>query len=642
MRGLIKYLLVLAVLPLQLVKAAAPDVNYAFAAIPEELLKNANAVVRSQEESFVVLSPGKASSKEKLVITILNQKAHDLATKMVGYDNLNKLSSFKAVLYDASGKQVKKLKTNEFKDYSATDGGTIYSDSRVKVASFDGYKQYPFTVEFEHELIVTNMMFYPTWYPQFDENLAVEKARLQVEMPAGMALRYKEVNIDQQAEVSQVKGNNTVYTWQLNNVAAIEMEPWGPHPTELVPVVYTAPSEFEVQGYKGTMNSWKELGEWQNKLNTGRDVLPKATQDKLLKLVEGEKSKVAQVKKIYEYLQANTRYISVQVGIGGWQPFEASFVDSKGYGDCKALSNYTYAMLKAIGIQSCPAIIMAGRGARDMQADFPNPRANHMILCVPMEQDTVWLECTSQQNPFDYMGSFTGNRHALLATPEGGKLVRTHAYGMEDNKQFRRADIVMDKKGNAKVKAVTTHTGIQQEEERAIMENPSTEEQKKELAGNINIPDFTIESFQYSGTKDRIPTVTEKVELSVNKCGSINGKRLFLKPNLMNQLKSIPAKVEERKSEIVVDVAFIDSDTMVYTLPDGYALEFKPENTTISSGFGEYSASVAVNGSSLTYIRTFSFREGRYPAASYTEFIEFWKKIVKADAAQVVLVTKEI
>jgi hypothetical protein len=641
MRGLIKYLLVLAVLPLQLVKAAVPDVNYAFAAIPETLLKNANAVVRSHEESFVVLSPGKALSKEKLVITILNQKAHDLATKVVGYDNLNKLNSFKAVLYDASGKPVKKLKSSEFKDFSATDGGTIYSDSRVRIASFDGYKQYPFTVEFEYELAVTNMMFYPSWYPQFDENLAVEKTMLQVEMPAGMVLRHKEVNISKEVEKSQVKGN-TVYTWQLSNLPAIEMEPWGPRLAELVPVVYTAPTVFEVEGYKGTMNSWKELGEWQNKLNAGRDVLPKATQEKLLKLVEGEKSKVAQVKKIYEYLQANTRYISVQVGIGGWQPFEASFVDSKGYGDCKALSNYTYAMLKAIGIQSYPAIIMAGRGARDMQADFPNPRANHMILCVPLEQDTVWLECTSQQSPFDYMGSFTGNRHALLATPEGGKLVRTHAYAMEDNKQLRRADIVVDKKGNAKVKVITIHTGIQQEEERAIMEHPSTEEQKKKLAGSINIPDFTIESFLFSGTKDRIPTVIENVELSVNKCGSINGKRLFIKPNLMNQHKSIPAKVEDRKSDVVVGVGFLDSDTMVYALPEGYAVEFKPEDTTIKSNFGNYSTSVAVAGNTLTYIRTFAMREGRYPAASYTEFIEFWKKIVKADAAQVVLVTKEI
>lgn len=632
-------LLLMLLLLLHGLAVAAQD--YAYSKIPKELLKDANAVVRRSEEYFTVLSPGRGISREKVAITILNAKAERLTVKMVGYDKLRKINSFSAVLYDANGKQIKKLKASEIIDRSAVSDGTLYDDNRVKIASFSNHKQYPFTVEFEYEVQTSNMMFYPRWLPQYAENLAVEKALLQVSMPAGLELRFKEKNLQNAVMIFQEK-SNTLYRWEVAGLAGLEVEPWEGSIMERLPSVHTAPSVFEVEGYQGTMNTWKELGVWQNKLNAGRDVLPKATEEKLLRLVSNEQNKRDKVKKIYEYLQANTRYISVQVGIGGWQPFEASFVDSKGYGDCKALTNYTQAMLKAVGIPSYHADIWAGRGERARFSDFPSQQANHVVLCVPLEQDTVWLECTSQQNPFGYMGSFTDDRYAMLVTPEGGKLVRTPVYGLKDNQQMRRADIVLDRKGNAKVTATTLHTGIQQEEEWRVMHYPSKEDQKKWLREHTTIPDFQVESFEFSGSGDKIPTVTEKLELTVRQCASINGKRLFLKPNLMNQWKDIPPKVENRKSDVEVKIAFIDSDTLVYTLPEGFAVEFKPEDVVINSTFGQYAAGIKVAGQTLTYIRTWSLPEGRYPAASYPQFIDFLKSIAKADQMQVVLVSKEI
>jgi hypothetical protein len=37
-----------------------------------------------------------------------------------------------------------------------------------------------------------------------------------------------------------------------------------------------APSEFEIQDYRGNFNTWEDFGKFYSTLNAGRDVLPAA------------------------------------------------------------------------------------------------------------------------------------------------------------------------------------------------------------------------------------------------------------------------------------------------------------------------------------------------------------------------------
>jgi transglutaminase-like putative cysteine protease len=110
--------------------------------------------------------------------------------------------------------------------------------------------------------------------------------------------------------------------------------------------VLFAPAAFEIQGYKGEMNSWQEFGKFQYILNSKRDELPANIIQQVNELTAGASDNAEKVKLLYAFLQKNTRYISVQLGLGGWQPIEASRVAQTGYGDCKALTNYMHSLLK--------------------------------------------------------------------------------------------------------------------------------------------------------------------------------------------------------------------------------------------------------------------------------------------------------
>ena len=617
---------------------AGGPAKYEVAKIPSSLTEKANAVVRSYETTFTIKSAASATKKIKYVITLLNEKAGDEATLVVPYDKTIKVNYIRASLYSAQGQLVKQLKKSNIRDQSAVSNGSVHEDNRIKYATL-AQTQYPYTVEFEYEESYSVSLFYPTWSPQGEEYLAVERASFEVVVPAGLDLRYKEVNLPQKVSVS-VENGNKKYFWEVSQLTAKESEPFQPKFHELVPMVYTAPADFEYDDYKGSMRDWKSFGLWINQLNANRDQLPQATVEKLRQLTAAEKDDYAKIRKVYEYMQANTRYVSIQLGIGGFQPFEASFVDTKGYGDCKALSNYTKALLKAVGIEAYYTLIKAGRNAPDIQKDFASSQFNHVVLCVPVQQDTVWLECTSQTEAAGYAGSFTGGRHALLITPEGGKIVRTPHYQADDNVQRRRAVVKIDLQGNATAHVATTYTGLQQDVVAAVLEE-SPEEQKKWLYKQVEIPSFDISAFSFSRAKNRTPSVTEILTLTAPKYMSQSGKRMFLNANFMNHATSVPAKVDNRQLEIVTSWAYFDTDTVQYQLPEaGFQVEFVPEQQKFSSKFGEYSSSVKVEGNTVTYIRTLRMHKGRYPAATYDELIDFYKKMMKADKAQVVLVNK--
>jgi hypothetical protein len=389
------------------------------------------------------------------------------------------------------------------------------------------------------------------------------------------------------------------------------------------------------------MNSWDEFGIWISSLNKGRNVLPEQTKQKVIQLTADKKTTEEKVKAIYEYMQNKTRYVSIQLGIGGFQPFEASVVDQTGYGDCKALSNYMVSMLEVAGIKAHYALIRAGQGAAKMRQEFPSSQFNHAVAAVPNGKDTLWLECTSQTNPFGYIGTFTGDREALIITEKGAQVVQTTSYPEELNTQNRSADVFITNTGDAKAKIKTVYSGLQYENGNldGVLNN-QYDLQKRWVMNTTDIPSFDVTSFKFENKKDKIPSATVNLDLTLRKFASVSGKRVMLTPNLMNRSKFIPEKLESRKTDILEDFGYIDSDTIRYHIPDDIYPEVLPQPTKILSKFGEYESTYTLDQGLVVYTRRLKINKGRFPASSYQEFIDFYKSVNRADNAKLVFLTK--
>jgi hypothetical protein len=600
--------------------------------LPEELKSNAVAVVRLYSQTFEIKNIGNATEKIKTIITILNKRGDDEANFQAPYDPYNKVTSANGIVIGSDGKVIKKIKRFEFSDSPAYDGSSFYSELRVLTYS-PLVNSYPYTVEYECEINHKGLLTYPAWVAQDNPEVAVENSSFEIVTSNENTFRY--LLSKSEKPVITNKGNKISYLWHADHLKAFTTEPFSPSMLEVSPVVYSAPNEFEFHDFKGNLSSWNSFGKWIADLNKGRDQLPAPTISKMKDLIKGVTDSTEMVKRIYSYLQNKTRYVGIQLGIGGYQPMLAEEVDKLGYGDCKALSNYMISLLKAVGIKSNYVLVRAGESLHQINPDFSMNSFNHIIVCVPFSKDSIWLECTSQHAPFGFLGSSTFNRNVLLINNEGGVLVHTPDYPIGKNTQHRTAQVDIEPDGNASAKVSTKFSGIQYEYVAANLSNEPLE-QKKWFENHNDIPIFKVTDYHYSKPSDRIPMVQEVQSLQLDKYAGANPNMLIIPLNLMNKPDYSYKTLKQRKTEVEVNASYIDVDTIIYKLPANVKVETLPANAEINSIFGQYSAFITLKENTLMYIRKVEVHRGHYPAEKYQELVEFFDKVSKADKCKAI------
>jgi hypothetical protein len=617
------------------------DGNYSVTLIPKELLKNANVVKRMEEIRFEVINTGETVLYRKYALTILNEAGDEHAGFYEWYDKLQSIRSIEGNLYDMMGNELKKVKNKDIQDMSGTSGIDV-ADDRVKAHNFY-YKVYPYTVEYEVEVRFNHSFYFPSWMPQRSGNLSVEKSNCIIITPTDYNIRYKVKNYNGEPSIKTEKGKK-IMQWQVSNLSAIEKQFAAPTWSEIATSVSFAPTEFALGNYKGDMSNWKEFGKFIYALKKDRDQLPDEMIQKVQQLTSGISNDKEKIKLLYEFMQQHTRYISIQLGIGGWQPFDAAFVAKKGYGDCKALSNYMYSLLKAAGIKSFYTLVNAGSDFknRQMMTDFPSNQFNHVILCAPLQKDTMWLECTSQSLAAGYMGDHTGNRKALVIDEDGGTIVSTPRYGLQENLQLRSIKGKVDETGTMEVGIKTIYTGLQQERVHDMLTYLSKDKVKKALNEEFdNLSTYDINNFKYEEKKQVLPSIDEDLDITVSNYATLSGRRLFIYPNILNRGTTRLSDTAERKYDYVFDMAWHDADTVTIELPEGYIPESMPQDISLKTKFGSYTSSAKLQGNKLNYLRVREQYAGRFPAKDKEELSKFYEAIYKADRTRVVLVKKD-
>ncbi|GGI26266.1 DUF3857 domain-containing protein [Pedobacter mendelii] len=614
--------------------------NYDSDLIPSTLKNRANAVIRNEETMVDMRSTDNVLRSVKQAITVLNKNGEDNARLVLFYDRNTAIKSIKGEVYNASGILTKKFSQSNFRDESTADGFSLFVDSRVK-HYLPNESTYPYTVVYTYEIKYKQNLIIPDWVPKTADDISVEKSTYTFICKPGDELRIKTQSYTGKPEEIINDKQKTIF-WKVNNLLAVKSEPYSPNAETYQTNVKIAPKQFDYYNYKGSYTNWNQLGKWvYDDLLKGRSALSHSTIETIKELVKNETTAKAKAKKIYEYMQNKTRYISVQIGIGGFQPVTAAEVDRLGYGDCKALVNYTQSLLSVAGIESYYCVVQAGSEKISLDPSFASMiQGNHVILCMPLKGDTTWLECTSQKIPFGFLSDFTDDRIVLACTAEGGKLLRTPKLSSQDNRQIRYAELTILSNGDANGKIKTVFSGLQYNTNEDIIGKPLAEQQK--LLNNIyNVDNINFSSVDYVQKKGIYPEIDENITLNIRSYASINNHKMLLQLNAFN-VKSSISELRNRIQPVYINRGFVEEDTITYNLPEEILTDLLPENDkNIKTPFGEYICKTTLNGKKLTYYRKFIINDGTFPPQAYSNFSKFINDVNSADNYKVILSLKK-
>lgn len=607
--------------------------------LPANLKQNSNAVVRLHQVNITLNSINDMDVFEKRIVTVLNKEGDDDIDAVVHYDNNVKIKELEVVVYNQLGMVIKKIKKNDFKDVSAVDGGTLYSDSRVKYLEYTPIS-YPYTVEFIYTSNTSNTAFIQPFFPVRGYFLSVENSSYTLTFPSEISMRTKEINLEGLELTKEALSNKISYS--LKNIEAMKPEEYSPSIVDMIPKILVSASKFHLEGVYGQVENWNDFGKWvYNDLLKDTNDLSAETVFFIQNLVKDEKNNIDKAKKIYQYVQDKSRYISVQVGIGGWKPFNASEVHRLSYGDCKGLTNYTMSLLKAVNIESNYTVLYAGDNQRSIDSDFASIQGNHAILSIPTDEGRLWLECTNQKAPFGFIGNFTDDRDVLVVTPEGGEIHRTKKYTTQENTQHLKGAYTVTKDGDINVKVNLDSKGIQydQKYEYETQTKRDLDTYYKKRWNYVN--GININNMQITNDKETISYI-EDINFMAANYSNKAGDRMLVTLNALNRLIQIPDRYRDRKFPLQIKRGFKDVDEVEITLPLEYKIEALPTNVSIENKFGSYQVEIERKDEhTLLYKRQFVVNDGQFPKEDYGAFREFNIEVSKQDNAKVVLIKNQ-
>ena len=576
------------------------------------------------------LGKDKLTETDSVIVQINNRSGDRYTDIEIPYSKGDKVPDIDGWIENMEGTKVRVLKKTDIVDKSAISDMSLYEDNFSRCFHLR-YNIYPYRIIYIYKITYNNFIDIASWTPAIYDAIPTRSARLKVIIPKKIQFN-KYVNRISDYHIDST-GSNLVLEWKAIYDKPVNDEIFS-QPENFKSYVLVAPIDFKY-GIKGSAKSWATFGDWQYNLIKDMDLLPNDEKYAITILIKGMTNKKEIVKTLYHYLQDNTRYINVSIGVGGLKPYPASYVAQNKYGDCKALSNYMRAVLSYAGIGSYYTNIRAARQPVEIIKNIAGPQFNHIVLAVPLDNDTIWLENTNNKNPFGYMGTSTQNREALLITSDNSRLVRIPALKTKDILVSYKFIFNLEIHEATRLTANISFRGSDFEYFNQLHSDFNDTDKDRIIRNYMPFDNYEVVNWELK----KINRDTSHIELYANL--DLNK---FLKP-LGNEYyfslypSRIPAFTppESRTLPVVLPYPVCNAETQIYIMPPGYELKTKPDSINIQTQFGTYKTAISIVNGKILAEKRFELFPGSYSLEQYADLYSFIKSVKDLDKMKVII-----
>lgn len=395
-----------------------------------------DARIISEEMVFEIYGNGTGTYSVQSKIEILKSGGSLYGLITLPESKFFKIKKFEGWLFNAAGDTIVSLtKKDNFKVCGFAEYA-FYADDCHRVYSLESNNP-PYLIEYSYELEIKSLYFWPEWTPQKNIPVAYSKYTLITPQQTTFATKAKE-NIP--LPTVSFKDDKQIIVYELDNIEPLDEESFiYDLDGKLTGVCFVA-DKYKLGKYDFNGGSWSSFGydcfEMMKQCFKLND-----EQKRVIENIRDENQSEIQIARaLHEYITDKTRYVAIEINIGGWKPTSSEETFERGYGDCKDLSVLYVSMLNHVGIESRPALVLT-KDFGLVDSLFPNLSFNHFIYFSIIEGDTVWSDPTC---PFCDVGDLPWQDEDIMVLALdslGGGLVKTSNSTSDDNICFRNVEI---------------------------------------------------------------------------------------------------------------------------------------------------------------------------------------------------------
>ena len=575
------------------------------------------------QKTYIEINKGILTKDLYYEIKINNRTGEQYTKITIPFSNLIKLSKIDAYIKDSNGRLIKKLKRSDIVEKSYISDFSLYEDDFIKEFSLK-HNSYPYTIVYSYQIQQNEFLYIDYWTPIINEKIPTQSASLKVCIPPGYNIAYKDQLVGE-PRIDTLE-NLIKYQWNASYTDIIKNEEYSPPVSNFLPKVKIIPIEFYYDK-NGSFNDWISFGNWQYELLQGLGELPDNEKKRIQALIKNVEDDKEKIKTLYHYLQDETRYINVTIETGGLKPYPASYVAQNKFGDCKALTNYFKSVLDFIRIPSYYTKVHAGSPVLSIDKDFPSQQTNHIILYIPLKNEDIWLDCTSD-GAFNYLGTFTQNRDAFMISKDNSRFIKTPDLKPTEVLEIRKIKTSYNP-NNTNVNFTNTYKGDSYEYILYLEKNYSDSEKSRIIRNYLVEDGFQLTDYQINNS-NRDST---RIQLSYTATTQHIYKHYGNDILIGNIPFSLPdfEKPQERKLPVQIDYPMYKIDTIIYEIPAGYKLNIDSATYLANNKCGEYKINSYENAGNIVTTKSLLINAGCYPVSEYEEFYNFYYQVVESE-----------
>ncbi len=473
-------------------------------------------------------------------------------------------------------------------------------------------------------------MFFPGFY--FQSGDPVAHSRMTVTLPPGNRLYWEAKHMPPgkgEPKVEKLK-SGTRYVWEVSDMPPLLPEPMMPPRSAVLAHVQCS-----------LFNTWDYLFDWMARFQKRRMVATPLVRQTAEKAAAGAKTLDEKIARLYYFVEQQVRYVSIKGSIGsGWAGHPADLTLRQRYGDCIDKAILFSTMLRCIGVDAEPVILLTNNAGID-DRKLPTMRGNHAICHLEAQGRSFYLDATSSVHRYPSFAAFDHGVKVINALRRRIGYIPTPPPEM--NCRTYDLDITLSADGDASVHYRSRYVGDYEAGVRGYYMYTPKRNHRRALSQMLNAlsPKARLKRFKLYNTFDISKPFSIEMWFDlpnyVVKAGRL---RIFAPPG---EEKRFPeAALPSRRYDIVYRTSLKTVRRITLHAPPGYRVKYLPPPVRLQTRYASYEARYKrLDDSTLQFVSIFRRPARVAPASDYPTYRKFLHDVSRASKKQVFFEVKE-